>query len=169
MWKTNDYIVQWGKGQRTIANSAMRGHMTPGVTKVIDTTNTKGQPLSLPQASAYKSTKSDVNTGMIFKPYPPRLALSEDPMPELLYSRVRLAGAKRRRLNAEVAQVFEGRKCLVAEERGHLFEKWKESWATIACKAHAECVRYACIDVPYSDEFHARVMRQKDVRRDPIW
>jgi len=121
--------------------------------------NRKRYPPFLPEASTFKPTESDVNAGMIFEPYPPRLALCEDPVPEFLYGEVWLADTKHRRLNTEVAHVLEGRKCLVAEERGHLFEKWKECRATIACKVHAKCVLYACVDVSYGDEFHTWVMR----------
>ena len=108
-----------------IATSAMQGHNIP-YDKGNRYYKQKRYPLSL-EASAFKSTKSDINTGMIFEPHTPRLALSEDPVPKFLHGRVRLADAKHRRLNAEVAHVFEGRKCLIAEKRGHLFEKWKES------------------------------------------
>jgi hypothetical protein len=95
---------------------------------------------------------------MILEPYPACLASSEDPVPEFLYGWVR-SDSKHRGLHAEVSQVFKGRKCLIAEEGGQLFEKRKESWAAVACKSHAKGVRYACIDVSYSNEFHTRVMR----------
>jgi hypothetical protein len=126
---------------------------------IANTTVITRQLRFLYKASALKSAKSNVNTVMVLEPYTSRLASSEDPVPEFLYGWVRSADAKHRGLNAEVPQVFKCRKCLVAEKRGQLFEKRKECWAAIACKSHAEGVRYACIDVSYSDEFHMRVVR----------
>jgi hypothetical protein len=96
---------------------------------------------------------------MILEPYPARLTSSKDPVPEFLDCWVRSADAKHCRLNAEVPQIFEGRKCLVAEEGRQLLEKRKKCWATVSCKSHAEGIRYSCIDVSYSDEFHTWVMR----------
>jgi hypothetical protein len=105
---------------------------------------------------------------MVLKPYPSCLAMGEHSVPEFLYGRVRSVRAEYCRLNAEVAQVFESRECLVAEEGGHLFKEWEECCAAISRKAHAKCVRYACVDVSYSDEFYAWVIRQKDMRGNPI-
>jgi hypothetical protein len=134
------------------------------MTRVIITTYkrtviTTQQLLFLHKVSAFKPAKGDVDAVMILEPYPARLASSKDPVPEFLYGWVRSADAKHRGLNAEVPQIFKGRKCLVAEEGGQLFEKRKKCWAAVSCKSHAQGVRYACIDVSYSDEFHTRVMR----------
>jgi len=100
-------------------------HMTKAIVAANKKNNINPQRL-LHKAGALKSAKSNVDAIVILEPYPARLASSEDPVPEYLNGWGRSADAKYRGFNAEVAQIFKGGKCLVAEKGGHLFEKRKK-------------------------------------------